>query len=402
MRKNIGLILAGGFFCGGNVVLTQHRVSVPKWDDTVRKLSSVLEPVYESYNVGPFTVSDQPFAVLFSTGGINMCLPSAECPEVWITGPNCSGSQCGISSYSGAYSDTGRTFGVNFPGGGEVGGKIVLVNASLGNISFSGLAVGLVSKATERSGYMYGGVVGLSRAGTLVPSLFASNRISSNLFTFFNPPGRGEGILTLGAVDPTLYSGTLIHLPNIGSTSWKINLNEISVGESSAVSSSGTAIIDSGNPYIIGPSSAVSALMQSIQSVSGLKVTYNDETGVYLVPCSVAHTLPNVTFTVSGSDYVKYDISIPGNALFHTDLSDGTNCPFGIQAATSSYGADWIFGDVFMRQFFSVFDYGNSRISLAVAAFNTTTEITVSTNTANTFASIIGSVILILSTLLLH
>lgn len=402
MRKNIALILAGRFCLGGTVTLTQHRVSVPKWDDTVRKLTSVLEPVYESYNVGSFTVSEQPFGVLFSTGGINMCLPSANCPEVWITGPNCSGSQCGISSYSGAYSDTGRTFSVNFPGEDEVGGKIVLVNASLGNISFSGLAVGLVTKATERSGYMYGGVIGLTRAGTLVSSLYASNRISSNLFTFFNPPGRGEGILTLGAVDPTLYSGTLIHLPNIGLTSWKINLNKISVGESSPVSSSGTAIIDSGNSLIIGPSSAVSDLMQSIQSVSGLNVTYNDGTGIYFVPCSVASTLPNVTFTVSGSDNLKYDISIPGNALIHTDLSDGTNCAFGIQAATSSYGADWIFGDVFMRQFFIVFDYGNSRISLAVAAFNTTTEISVSTNNANNFAPFIGSLILILSTLLLH
>lgn len=331
-----------------------------------------------------------------------MCLPSADCPEVWITGPDCSGSQCGISSYSGAYSDTGRTFSVNFPEGIEVSGKIVLVNASLGNITFSGLAVGLVSNATERSGYMYEGLVGLTRAGTLVPSLYASSRISSNLFTFFNPPGRGEGILTLGAVDPTLYSGTLVHLPNIGTTSWKINLNKISVGDSSAVSSSGTAIIDSGNSFIIGPSSAVSDIMQSIESESGLKVTYDAGTGIYLVPCSVANTLPNVTFTVSGSDYVKYDISIPGNALIFTDLSDGTNCPFGILGAPSSYGADWIFGNVFMRQFFIVFDYGNSRISMAVAAFNTTTEITVATNNAMTFAPIIGSIILILSTLLLH
>jgi hypothetical protein len=64
-------------------------------------------------------------------------------------------------------------------------------------------------------------------------------------------------------------------------------------------------------------------------------------------------TLAGVEYILEGSDYVLYDEGVCLLLLMSIDLT-GT-------------GVDWILGDVFMRKYYSVFDYGNQRVGFALA-----------------------------------
>jgi len=64
-------------------------------------------------------------------------------------------------------------------------------------------------------------------------------------------------------------------------------------------------------------------------------------------------TLAGVDYVLQGSDYVLDDEGVCLLMIMSIDLT-GT-------------GVNWILGDVFMRKFYSVFDYGNQRVGFAPA-----------------------------------
>lgn len=168
MKSFIGISVIGSVTCGAQNI----TVSL---DDL-------------GFNLGEVTFSDETFLVSYSTGGQGMCLPSADCPEFWITGPNCEGSACGTSKYTGPFIATGSTFDKKNSDGSEVGGDIVLVYASIANTFDTLTSLVLVSNATDIDFQnANGGYLGLTRAGTLVPSLYRSGLISNNLFSIWNP-----------------------------------------------------------------------------------------------------------------------------------------------------------------------------------------------------------------------
>jgi len=112
-----------------------------------------------------------------------------------------------------------------------------------------------------------------------------------------------------------------------------------------------TGIVDTGTSLMYGPEGSIKTLNRMIGA---------GPRGI--VDCSAYHPDINIvlenehgverTFTLKGSDYIlQYDFI----------------CVSGFKPMTESRHPFWIVGDVFLGKFYSVFDFGNSRVGFATA-----------------------------------
>merc|ERR1712125_193796 len=82
----------------------------------------------------------------------------------------------------------------------------------------------------------------------------------------------------------------------------------------------------------------------------------------YAIDCSKVSSLPKLTVTLGGKDFVlegsDYVINAGGQCLF---AFMGIDVP-------APRGPLWIMGDVFMKKYYCVFDYGNKQMRMAPVA----------------------------------
>lgn len=116
---------------------------------------------------------------------------------------------------------------------------------------------------------------------------------------------------------------------------------------------SSKAIVDSGTSLLTGPSAVVAEMAKAIGAHEVIA-------GEYMVACNY-DTLPNLDITIAGKVYTltAYDYLIP----------DGNLCLFAMMGLDipAPTGPLYILGDVFMRKYYTVWDWGNKRIGFADA-----------------------------------
>lgn len=115
------------------------------------------------------------------------------------------------------------------------------------------------------------------------------------------------------------------------------------------------AIIDSGTSLLAGPKEMVAALAKQAGATSLLGKEY-------IIDCKKKSSLPELKITLGGKDFSlsadDYVMTVSSMCLF---AFIGIDVP-------APRGPLWIMGDIFMRKYYSVFDYGNKKMQFAVAA----------------------------------
>jgi len=361
----------------------------------------------------------QTFEVIFDTGSANLWVPSTDCSST-----NCVGKPKYDASASSTYVENGTVFHIEY-GSGACEGILATDTLNWGGVELKGQTF---AEITDASGMgvafvagKFDGILGLAfneiavcgdpYIEDCVPTPF-SRMISNGLvdepvFAFYlgglrpcfpevrksetmrrgatrdEPDDRRAlsfpaifryltgarcflplslvsqcmdgyaGELTLGGTDPAHYTGELNYVPLTSATYWQIAVDEIAVGGTAYTNATtNQAIVDSGTSMLVGPTAAIAEI------ASTLGAHELSATGEYVVGCN--KDLPTIDVTIGGVSY-----PIDANNLV---LPDGPICILLMMGMDlHPEGIDWILGDVFMREYYTVFDYANQQIGFAPA-----------------------------------
>ncbi|XP_060543203.1 pepsin A-like [Pantherophis guttatus] len=192
-----------------------------------------------------------------------------------------------------------------------------------------------------------------SGATPVFDNMMSENLVSQDLFSvFMSSDGKKGSFVMFGGIDDSYFTGNLNWVPLSAETYWQIPMDSITVnGQAIACSGGCQAIVDTGTSLLAGPPSAIASIQNFIGS------QYSN--GQYIVNCNAINKLPDIVFTING---IQYPLS--ASAYIRQFPS---YCMSGFENIAFQYDL-WILGDVFIRQYYSVFDRANNQIGLAPVA----------------------------------
>jgi len=312
---------------------------------------------------GPIKVGGQEFKVIFDTGSSNL----------WVPGKACGFFTCYLhprydEKKSATYAKDGRKYSVQY-GSGPVEGIFSKDTVTVGNIDVKGQLFAEVSKVSfgplniAYAAGKFDGLLGLgfkSISQYNIPTPFETmidqKLISQPVFAFYlQSDASQEGELVFGGIDHSHYTGELVDVPLTSETYWEVSLDAMKFGSTPVISSKQNAIIDSGTSLLAGPKEAVAALAKQAgaTSLAGKE---------FIIDCNKTASLPNLEVTLGGKAFTlapeDYVLSVSGQCLF---AFTGIDVP-------PPRGPLWIMGDIFMRKYYCVFDYGNKKMQIAPVA----------------------------------
>ncbi|PSK46114.1 aspartic protease SNP2 [Elsinoe australis] len=307
--------------------------------------------------LSPVTVGGKVLNLDFDTGS----------SDLWVYSTLQASSQTsGHSVYNPSTSGTlksGYTWKISYGDGSGAAGRVYADKVVVGGVTATSQAV---EAATSISAQFVAdtdndGLLGLafSSINTVSPQKQTTffdtvkSSLAAPLFTVRLRKG-AAGTYDFGFIDSSKYSGAITYVPvNNGQGFWGFTAGGYQIGSGAAVSTSiGSAIADTGTTLLYLPSSVVTAYYRQVSSA-----TFDNDQGGYVVSCSA--TLPNFTVKIGTGSFV-----VPGSYINYAPIGNG-QCFGGIQSNTG-IGLT-IFGDIFLKAVFAVFDQstGSPRLGFA-------------------------------------
>ncbi|XP_063338224.1 pepsin A-like [Pelmatolapia mariae] len=294
----------------------------------------------------------QSFQVIFDTGSSNLWVPSIYCnsaPCKWYEKEPRNYLQ--IVQYLNKctyFPPLVFKFCTGFIFGWQVGGLAV-----------TNQIFGLSQTEAPFMQYMQAdGILGLaypslsaSGATPVFDNMMNAGLIDQNLFSVYLSSNTQQGsVVTFGGVDINHYSGSITWIPLSSELYWQITVDSVTVnGQVVACNGGCQAIVDTGTSMIVGPQSDIDNINAWLGAIS--------QNGEYLVNCNYIGQMPDVTFNINGQQF-----TLPASAY----ISQSQN--YGCLTGFSGQGSNlWILGDVFLRQYYSIFDRGQNMVGLAKA-----------------------------------
>ncbi|XP_011210079.2 lysosomal aspartic protease [Bactrocera dorsalis] len=345
---------------------------------------------------GPITIGTPPqnFNVLFDSGSSNLWVPGAPCAA---NDTACSTHNTYNSSASSTYQVNNQSFAIQY-GSGNLTGYLAEDTVNVSGLVITGqtFAIATSEPGTTFVYSEFDGILGMAyqqiSVDNVIPpfyNMYTQGLIDSPVFAFYLTNNSADGLpangseLTLGGYDTTHFIGDITYTPVTLEGYWQFNVESITIGTSTAICYSCSAICDSGTSLLAVPT----ALYTAVQATLGAIL---NEDGLYVFDCTQTSSLPVVSFNIAGttftldsSNYV-YEMEGPyGNILCVSAFEDGgTNF--------------WILGDVFIMKYYAIFDMGNNRVGFATAVSNSSNIEVVGGGALNLSPNLLGIIIPVL------
>mmetsp|Transcript_10523 Transcript_10523/g.20220 ORF Transcript_10523/g.20220 Transcript_10523/m.20220 type:complete len:336 (+) Transcript_10523:1909-2916(+) len=318
--------------------------------------------------VGTVGVGNPPqyLDVIFDTGSANFWVNSALCEE-----DSCEKRAAYDHTKSKDFEELDEYLEVEF-GTGIVEGVINQDTVTVAGIVIRAQRIGEITDEVGDvfAASKFSGILGLAFPSMaafdfqpVFDNLMAQQALPSNIMSFFYSLDPTEhSSLTLGAVDHSKFQGSLTWIPLIKSLEyyWLIKIDDVRIGDKSLNVCKGgcRAAVDTGTSLLTAPSGAMLSMMEEID-----------------IDCKALYNAPDIVYVINGVDY-----SIPAEDYILTLTEDGEDDP-GIHSGHAEdcmlaympldvpppYGPLWILGDIFMANYYTVFDRDNERVGFAPA-----------------------------------
>jgi len=317
---------------------------------------------------GPISIGTPPqtFNVVFDTGSSNLWVPSIKCSAL-----ACILHTRYDSSKSSSYIQNGTAFNITY-GSGTVAGILSSDNVNIGGlvIKGQGFAETLEEPGLAFDVAQFDGIAGMAfvtisvdRVTPFWYNLLSQGLVANPQFSFWlskTDTGSGGGELDLGAVDTDHFTGPVTWVPLTSDTYWEFKLDDLKVGTTGGFVPTGgiKAICDTGTSLMAGPTDAISKLNAQLGALClGAECIFTS--------CDVLTTLPNITLVLAGN---QFNLT-PNDYVLQVSVLGVTECISGFLGldVPEPYGPLWILGDVFIRAYYTTFDFKGARVGFATA-----------------------------------
>ncbi|KAJ5178166.1 Peptidase aspartic catalytic [Penicillium coprophilum] len=306
----------------------------------------------------PVTIGGSTLNLDFDTGSADLWVFSSELA---------SSAQSGHDVYDPTKSGTklsGASWSISYGDGSSASGDVYKDTVSVGGVKATGQAVEAAKKISSQflQDKNNDGLLGLafSSINTVSPTpqktFFdtVKSGLDKPLFAVTLKHGK-PGTYDFGFIDKAKFTGEVVYADVDDSQGWwTFTADSYKVGTGSAGPSI-TGIADTGTTLLLLDDTVVSAYYKK---VTGSK--NSSSAGGYVFPCSA--TLPDFTVTING-----YNAVVPGKYINYAPVTTGSSSCFGGIQSNSGIGFS-IFGDIFLKSQYVVFDAEGPQIGFAAQA----------------------------------
>uniref|UniRef100_A0A7M4E5I8 Embryonic pepsinogen-like n=1 Tax=Crocodylus porosus TaxID=8502 RepID=A0A7M4E5I8_CROPO len=305
--------------------LYHHRRNIATKYSRSLASQGVSEPLLNAFDTEYFGIISigtppQEFAVVFDTGSSNLWVPSIACKS-----PACQNHQRFDPSKSSTYHSTGANISIQYGTGsmtGVVGSDTVLISSLMD--TNQPLALSTSEPGDVFTYTVPDGILGLAypniAADGLTPvfdNMISENLVQQHLFSVYLSQQQTGSMVTFGGIDESYFTGPINWIPVSYQGYWQITMDSVIVnGKVIACKSGCQAVVDTGTSLLVGPVSGIMSILEHVGAAPG-------QYGEYSVNCNDIPTF------LHGTQYL------------------------------------WILGDVFIREYYSIFDRENNRVGLA-------------------------------------
>jgi cathepsin D len=289
--------------------------------------------------------------------------------NTWVMGSNCTTSACLAHDTFGSQDSstlhvTTTTWGISY-GTGTVEGVTVTDTVAFANYTVEMGFGSATNTSNDFNNYPMDGILGLGRPAsnqigmpTVMQVLDDKNLLQANILGIHlqrNSDGAKDGQITFGGIDHSKFQGSLSYTAIVSADSnlWEIPVDDVAVSGTNCKFTGRSAIIDTGTSYVLMPLADAKILHAQIPGSTNTGGSPN-----FMIPCSTTKT---IQFTFSG---VIYSVQ-PDDYLGKAD-STGKMCASNIIGQQAYSANQWILGDVFLKNVYTVFDFDKDRIGFGV------------------------------------
>jgi len=185
-----------------------------------------------------------------------------------------------------------------------------------------------------------------------LPTFIDSSNLEDKSFAFYLHLNPEKSYMTLPGYDKTAMTGDFQFHDVIEKKYWSLQLTSMSVGNTKVDTSGYKAIIDSGTSVLVGPDHIVNPLIEGIEVA---------------MDCINLEELPDIKIVFDSTEYV---LTSKDYVLEVDDPESGQRaCMLAIMSQPFPEGFNYfIFGDSFMRKYYTYFDKNNDRVGFVLAA----------------------------------